>query len=300
MIDGVAHARFQHRPFSFIQSLLSLYSRISDLPNVAIALIIWDEPRGNHYDYFPWFCMQSATSFSDISIPDDPIFDIFHKYSVSPAGTFNDWYNHISKAVWRGGTSGGHHYASVWPSKPRIRLSRLSKDHLDLIDAALVGGVHQQNHLSNHNMVTQEIFENARYSDRISMEDQAHQYRYLIHADGNGWADRFPLLLKTGVPVLKQHSEYHQWWYWSLKPWIHYIPVDHFFQDLPQQVRWANEHPEEAYKIGQNARQFMLNRMRMDDVLCYMARLINWYGSKFRGPIQSASVHTNTVFRCEC
>jgi len=46
--------------------------------------------------------------------------------------------------------------------------------------------------------------------------------------------------------VLKQDSEYYEFFYKELQPWKHYVPVKRDLSDVVQQVKWAIDHDEEV------------------------------------------------------
>jgi len=46
--------------------------------------------------------------------------------------------------------------------------------------------------------------------------------------------------------MVKQASSYSQSFWPLLRPYRHFIPTTHFFDDLPRQIEWAQEHDAEA------------------------------------------------------
>ena len=60
----------------------------------------------------------------------------------------------------------------------------------------------------------------------MSMKEQTQQFRYILSVDGVGCADRLRILLGSSSVVLKQDSEYEEFWYKDIAPGKHYLRVD--------------------------------------------------------------------------
>ena len=43
----------------------------------------------------------------------------------------------------------------------------------------------------------------------------------------------------------------------TLEPWVHFLPVEADFSDLPERVDWCLSHPRECEAIGREGRCFM-------------------------------------------
>ena len=86
------------------------------------------------------------------------------------------------------------------------------------------------------------------------------QYKYQIDVDGevNAWTG---LIWKmySGSTVFKVDSHYEQWYYSSLQPWIHYVPIRGDFQDLDEKLAWALANDDLARTIADNGRAFVAN-----------------------------------------
>ncbi len=64
-----------------------------------------------------------------------------------------------------------------------------------------------------------------------------------------------------------------------LKPYEHYIPVEMDLSDLEKKVEWAIQNDELAHKIAENGRNFVRNHVRVEDLDCYVFRLLLEYGN---------------------
>lgn len=83
----------------------------------------------------------------------------------------------------------------------------------------------------------------------------SNTYKYLVDVDGNSnaWSALFQKLL-SGSVVLKvaSPSNFRQWYYDELIPWVNFVPVESDMSDLVDKVHWLLEHDAEAKKIGEN------------------------------------------------
>ena len=104
---------------------------------------------------------------------------------------------------------------------------------------------------------------------------QMCQYRYQMDIDGhsNAWSAMF-WKLYSGSVVLKQESEWEQWYYRHLKPYVHYVPVRPDFSNLGEQLQWCRYHPEQCKKIAENAKQFVRKRLSWDQAVHDMQNML--------------------------
>jgi Glycosyl transferase family 90 len=101
-------------------------------------------------------------------------------------------------------------------------------------------------------------------------EDPAHmefhelaEYRYHIDIgglSGTAWGGlRWKLC--TGLLVFKVESWANDWWYDTLEPWTHYIPVRPDVSDLHERYQWTQDNPEKAQEIAEAGRQRCLETL---------------------------------------
>ena len=58
------------------------------------------------------------------------------------------------------------------------------------------------------------------------------------------------------------------------------IRHDAFIDDLDRKLEWAKTHDKEVKKIAEESTKLMAERMRMEDVYCYMYRLFLEYATR--------------------
>jgi hypothetical protein len=111
----------------------------------------------------------------------------------------------------------------------------------------------------------------------VPWEEVLH-YKYQMIIDGVTCS--FPATqwkLLSGSLCFKQDSEDIQYYYDELIPWTHYIPVNHDLSDLKEKILWARAHDEEAQKIAQNGREFVLTHLMPEDILLYCYKALCKY-----------------------
>jgi len=105
------------------------------------------------------------------------------------------------------------------------------------------------------------------------------QYRFLFNYRGVAASFRFKHLFLCGSTVLHVGDEWLEFWYPSLTPWYHYIPVPSHASEseLLGLLEFLQEHDDLAREIAENGRKFVMEHLRMVDVKCYWRRLLQEY-----------------------
>lgn len=99
------------------------------------------------------------------------------------------------------------------------------------------------------------------------------QYKYQLNIDGSVAAYRFPYLLAGDSVVLKQDSEYYEYFYNHTIPYVHFIPVKKDLSDIVEKINWIKEQDDEAFKIAKAGRVLMRDVAMPRDVFCYHVSL---------------------------
>ena len=192
------------------------------------------------------------------------------------------WSQKIPKLIWRGYLSDEMHSKNTsfqgkcYLLSPRMILHALTNVYPNLIDAKLtnlnVPTARQLNQLDisslffpdkkNFNKIG--VNGTIELNPRVNIESQL-KYRYQIALDGIQAANPgYAWRLLSGCLVFKQESPYIQWFYAGLTPWVHYIPVKNFLEDLMPQLQWAVDHDADAEQIGRNSKEFAENYLDLD------------------------------------
>lgn len=120
----------------------------------------------------------------------------------------------------------------------RSALLSLGEAHPDLLDVQNIRWVHDPAGLQ------------TAKRNHLSLPQQIGRWSALVDVEGKGYSGRLKLLLHSGRPVLVQDRPWHEWFWDSLVPMEHYIPVRRDLSDLVDQARWVQQNPQEAEQIG--------------------------------------------------
>ncbi|KAL5022172.1 hypothetical protein ScPMuIL_001327 [Solemya velum] len=181
------------------------------------------------------------------------------------ANTGPKWEDKIEKGFWRGRDS----------RQERLDLVVMARKHTDLMNASL----------------THMFFfpkDDEKYGSLvkpISFFD-FFKYKYQLNIDGTVAAYRMPYLMASDAVVLKQDSEYYEFFYKSLKPFKHYIPMKRDLSDVIQIINWAKEHDEDAKRIAKNAQEFIRENLMPKDIFCYHIKLLQEYSKLLKSKPQ--------------
>mmetsp|Transcript_18929 Transcript_18929/g.35051 ORF Transcript_18929/g.35051 Transcript_18929/m.35051 type:complete len:500 (+) Transcript_18929:89-1588(+) len=184
---------------------------------------------------------------------------------------FEAWEDRADDLFWRGGSTGiPFDYDYVW-MMPRMAL--LSRVHgREGYDVALTStdGISSK-------MKANGVLDAVSQSRRFSKAEMAH-FKYQFHIDGNTASWGLAYKLRVGAVVLWQNSPstYREFYYALLKPWEHYVPLRADLGNLEHVRLWLNseEGKQEAKAIHNRLVTFVQSRLRPEDLLCYVTRLM--------------------------
>jgi protein glucosyltransferase len=148
----------------------------------------------------------------------------------------------------------------------RSWVARLAQvNHSDILDAGLV-----EKHEAKDDPVLRGGHGPLPVLNRKGL-DVLPDYKYLLNLDGHTAAYRLAILLATNSLVLKQESRYLEWYYRSLKPYQHYVPIFNYtLHDLVPQLEWAKAHEDAVQAIIKRANRFAMQYTTMHARLVYV------------------------------
>lgn len=117
----------------------------------------------------------------------------------------------------------------------------------------------------------------------LSLPDHC-DYKYMLDLQGNGYSGRTKLLLHTKRTLFYQARKFHEYWFWDMEPFIHYIPVAEDLSDMEDKFKWAESHPEECLKIAENAYEFALSNLKRSDAVRRLQNILLKLGKKKMKP----------------
>jgi hypothetical protein len=113
----------------------------------------------------------------------------------------------------------------------------------------------------------------------LSLPDHC-DYKYMLDLQGNGYSGRTKLLLHTKRVLFYQARRLHEYWFWDMEPFTHYIPVAEDLSDMKEKFEWAEDHPHECQKIAENAYQFALSNLKRSDAVKRIKDILVKIGEK--------------------
>ncbi len=181
------------------------------------------------------------------------------------------WRKKMARAFWRGSAKGDDLAALQWKGSPRARVTLLSSEYPELIDAKFydLGGASEP--------AQKEILSQALKGPFVTVSEH-FKYKYLVDIDGFSCTNKrcFGELYSNSVP-LKQESDSIQWYHSHLKPYIHYIPLKRDLSDLTEKINWAVNHDGQAKQIAKNGTLFVEENLAYEDLLLYIYLLLDNY-----------------------
>ena len=206
------------------------------------------------------------------------------------------WKKKKNKMVWRGRDC----------NKKRVDfVDGVAADNKHLIDAQI-----SKNHFNYY--PTPEDRRNdkrlhaGKKVERMAFSDY-FKYKYILNIDGTVAAYRLGSLLAGDSVVFKHDSKWHEHFYVDLEPYVHYIPLKEDLSDVLTQLKWARNHDKRTRKIVANARAFVRERLRNEDIYCYYLRVAQRYRSVMdyeptvrKGMGLVEATHEQPKTQCKC
>lgn len=112
----------------------------------------------------------------------------------------------------------------------------------------------------------------------ISLPDHC-EYKYLIDMQGNGYSGRFKFFLHSNRPVFYQKRRFHEYWFWNLKPFVHYIPIEEDFSDFDEKFDWAEKNYNKCQEIAKNAFNFACSNLKRSDAISRIKSILYRLGT---------------------
>lgn len=90
----------------------------------------------------------------------------------------------------------------------------------------------------------------------LSFDEQILKWRFLLDVEGVGYSGRLKLLLAANRCVFIQDRPYEEFFFFEMKPWVHYIPVKRDLSDLEEKWEFIISNPQVERDIIAEANQF--------------------------------------------
>ena len=272
---GAVYMRLRADPMNVyhgqLLDMLRSVASMVPLPDCEFVMHAWDHAKVWRQDPIPVFSYIRDAGKTDVTIP------YTYKWArgdfdLSMDGSCPEWpLRRGDRVAWRGGCTGpatGYH-DPFWNTYLRYRATLLTRTHGDVLDAGLV----------------EECVNRERAGPVLpSMDLQSavcHQ-KYLLLLDGNTASGRSSHWLHSGAVLFKPDSVFSEWYYHLLRPWVHYVPVREYLEDLVPQAQWLLHEapPSVPTCLARNLKAFAKKHIRKEAVACYWWRLLTAWAEK--------------------
>lgn len=170
-----------------------------------------------------------------------------------------DWGKKKESAFWRGG----------YTKEIRRELCKLSLQNPNYLDARFVRSGPRETALEKEGL----LGKRSTCSDLLT-------YKYLPYVDGVMCATpAMQARLFSQSVTFKPDSDEVQWFYRSLKPYVHYIPVNSDLSNLIEKFDWAKENDEICKNISEQAFEFAKENLMYGDICKYLFLILTRYAS---------------------
>ncbi|XP_003370406.1 KDEL motif-containing protein 1, partial [Trichinella spiralis] len=112
------------------------------------------------------------------------------------------------------------------------------------------------------------------------------RYKYLFNFRGVAASFRFRHLFLCRSLVFHVGDEWKEFFYYQMKPWIHYIPVKEDLNDVEELLEFVKENDDVAKDIAERGYQFILNHLTMDNVTAYWESLLKQFTDRLVYDVQ--------------
>ncbi|MBI3236731.1 MAG: hypothetical protein HYZ48_03395 [Chlamydiales bacterium] len=181
------------------------------------------------------------------------------------------WRKKQPAIFWRGSSTGFLLDANNYRALPRFQLVRLSCSYpwLDAQFTQLVQG--------SPSVYQAMVEESKPVSPQISIKYH-FAYKYLIDIDGNSCTySRCRWILMSNSVLIKPLSPNIQWYYKTLQPFVHYVPVAQNLENLEEVYAWLCSHDSEAKKIAFAGQELSKSLFSLESVERYIQLLFSEY-----------------------
>lgn len=254
-----------------------LKSNIKKLPDLEMIVNSRDWPQISIYQehtFGPVFSFSTTSEYYDIMYPawsfweGGPAISLYptglgrwdqHRQSINDASYEWPWSAKKSMAFFRGSRT----------SAERDSLVLLSRKRPELVDAQ---------YTKNQAWKSSKDTLHADPAKEVSLEDHC-QYKYLFNFRGVAASFRFKHLFLCKSLVFHVGDDWQEFFYDSLRPWVHYVPVpkEPSIKELEQLLEFVIEHDDLAQEIAERGHKQIWDHLKMKDVHCYWRKLLRKY-----------------------
>lgn len=253
---------------AFLQSSLEHHGATGE--DVIFALDVGDKPLDS--EVFPIFGFEKSAGSNTILLPDVEFFSCNY-YSAKKFQDTTEYLEKLNSAIFIGSTTGGD---IITQAKIDAGLVQRIKSALffaksDYVDFRLPRLIHLDS------LDTEESLRTMGFGVGEATWQEQFQHRFLISMDGNGAAcSRLVMGLASKSVLLKYDSNRILFYFSSLRPWQHYIPICDD-GDVLTIVEQELVQPGKYASIAEAGREFFLTYLNQSILEWYAHILLRRY-----------------------
>jgi hypothetical protein len=261
-------------------SYLAKLHKAAPLPDTDFVIFLEDGCEEKAFDSCnaPLFCISKFKSQTKIvAIPAMYLYPKIYKTftRVSKRNEKVPWESKFEIGFWRGSTTGKNYTLANWMNSFRAKLVILSETAPNLLDCAFTGIIQINPEVEGA------MRDRGLIKQSVSPQSQVI-YKYLIAIDGNTCASSLKWQLFSDSVVLKNESDWVEWYDTALIPYKHYVPYRADFSDLLEKIEWLKQNDDAAKNIAEEARVFAQQNFTSAGVDLYVRKLLAAYSSRLR------------------
>jgi hypothetical protein len=182
-----------------------------------------------------------------------------------------DWDNKKPIAIFRGSATG---CGVTDEDNMRIKATILSKEYPNLLDAGLTAFNRRPKKAFNKPLDIIDPNKLKIKKANFITTSEKSRYKYILTIDGHVSAFRLSYEFSLKSLILLQDSEFFMWYSDLLKPYEHYVPIKKDLSDLITQIEWCKLNDDKCKKISENAYDFYINNLQIDNMYDYMQNVL--------------------------
>lgn len=105
-------------------------------------------------------------------------------------------------------------------------------------------------------------------------------------------------MLAANSLIVKEDSPYVEFFYSSLQPYTHYLPLASNLGNLESQIEWASTHSEHVLRMIDNANAFANEHMTDERVTRFMRRTLSEYAKLMRYDVSVSNECVHVKIDC--
>lgn len=270
-----------------------LKENIQKLPDLEMIVNCRDWPQISIYNknsFGPVFSFSRTSEYYDIMYPAWSFWEGGPAISLYPTG-LGRWNEHRQSI-----NDAAHEW--IWSKKESIGFFRGSRTSNERDSLVLLS--RQSPHLVDAQYTKNQAWKSpkdtlhAEPAKEVSLEEHC-RYKYLFNFRGVAASFRFKHLFLCKSLVFHVGDEWQEFFYDSLKPWVHYVPVkkNPTIEELTQLIEFFKEHDDLAQEIAERGHKQIWDHLKIKDVHCFWRKLLKKYAKllKFEVKLDPSLLH---------